>query len=100
MTYGEKKLLYGTANRIAVGGRADEPVADHQKGAMLLIKKICSRSYQPIHPSQTSSHHEGIRRKDTDVEPVAYHSLPSEAVFWQHVWQHVGKGDVGLHGTD
>ncbi|CAL1153610.1 unnamed protein product [Cladocopium goreaui] len=53
VTYGEKKLLYGTANRIAVGGRADEPVADHQKG---------------------------IRRKDTDVEPVAYHSLPSEAV--------------------
>ena len=34
MTYANKKLVYGSANRVAVGGKPEEVVGDHQKGAI------------------------------------------------------------------
>ena len=67
MTYGEKKLLYGTANRIAVGGRADEPVADHQKGAMLLIKK-----YVPDHINQSTPAKFHLTTKASDARTLTW----------------------------
>ncbi|CAK9048385.1 unnamed protein product, partial [Durusdinium trenchii] len=50
-TYALKKVMYGAANRVAVGGKPDGEPAENAKGA---------------------------RRKDTDQEPMAYHAMPSE----------------------
>ncbi|CAK8994944.1 Glycosyltransferase-like protein LARGE2 [Durusdinium trenchii] len=52
-TYALKKVMYGAANRVAVGGKPDGEPAENAKGA---------------------------RRKDTDQEPMAYHAMPSEVV--------------------
>ena len=83
MPYSVKKNIYGASNRIAVGGRLENELSGGQNAAQkspLAQTKFnpISIQYNPIillpFPSR------GTRRKDSDVEPVAYHSLPSQAV--------------------
>lgn len=75
MSVADKKLAYGAKNRIAVGGEGDEP--DHQKGALSAIVLLCTPAR---HPKEIPCW--GVRRKDADIEPVAFHALPTEAVSW------------------
>ena len=75
MSVADKKLAYGAKNRIAVGGKGDEP--DHQKGALSAIVLLCTPAR---HPKEIPCW--GVRRKDADIELVAFHALPTEAVSW------------------
>lgn len=63
MTYQQKKDLFGSSNRIRVGG--EKPDGESEKSA---------------------------RRLDTDVEPVAYHALPSEVVMEKRRGKRFSKG--------
>lgn len=79
MPYSVKKNIYGGSNRIAVGGRPENELSGGQKSPLAQTKfNPISIQYNPIillpFPSR------GTRRKDSDIEPVAYHSLPSQAV--------------------
>ena len=115
MTYQQKKDLFGSSNRIRVGG--EKPDGESEKSffvAISLWKPIHSptwcihlptwcNSYCKSHqwiietfetttlevflsglfwPTCPKSFSWGARRLDTDVEPVAYHALPSEVASW------------------